>query len=135
MIFKNTILIMNKMNKKRISKRDKFLKVYQEFNQWLIDLGYRNGHFWKEASTFQDIHYSHYGKHIDSLHGVECYIHDILGMSLRLLRDRHEHLIMFTGKMGRHTDVYTLGEAKELILNRLKEEKQSQLNKLNSLNF
>lgn len=118
-----------------ILERQRFLDVYSEFNKWLYSLGFRQGHYWKESATLSDYHWSHYDKDIDSLHSVECYVHDVLKLEIRFLRDRHEHKFMFVGGMGSTSIIYTIDQMKELILNDVKELKNEQLSKLNSLYF
>lgn len=123
------------MKKSEISERQKFLDIYTEFNKWLSVLGFRVAHHWNESATAADIEYSHYRERIDSLHSVEHYIHDGLDFSIRFLRDRFEHKFMFVGNIGEYSDVFSIDQTKEVILNdfrRLRDEKMAQLNKISS---
>jgi hypothetical protein len=116
-----------------ILERQRFLDVYSEFNKWLYSLGFRQGRYFKETSTPLDYHWSHYDKDIDSLHSVECYIHDTLNLAIRFLRDRHEHKFMFVGEMGSSSITYTIDQTKELILNDVRKLRDEQLAKLSAL--
>lgn len=116
-----------------ILERQKFLDVYSEFTKWLYSLGFRQGHYWKESATPNDYHYSHYNKHIDALYSVEHYVHDVLGLSIRFLRDRYEHKFMFIGDIGLYSETYTIEETKELILNDVRRLRDEQLSKLGAL--
>lgn len=125
-----------KSKKEEIAVRQKFLDVYTQFNNWLREIGFRQGHYWKESSTISDCHYVHYNEHIDSLHSVEHYVHDAVNLSIRFLRDRYEHKIMFVGGMGSYSDVLTLDQAKAQILmdvKRLRDEKLAELKPLLTL--
>lgn len=117
-------------------EREKFLNVYSDFSNWLFSLGFRQGHFWKESSASADYNYSHYENHIKSLYGVEHYVHDVLRLSIRFLRDKHEHKIMFVCILGSYSKTYTIEEAKDLILSdvrKLRDEKIEELNALANL--
>lgn len=119
-----------------ILEREKFLKVYSEFNEWLSSLGFRAGHYWKESATSNDFHYSHYNEYIDALHSVEHYVHDVIKLSIRFLRDRHEHKFMFVGNIGSFSETYTIEQTKELILaevKKLRDEKLAELKELEAL--
>lgn len=115
-----------------VLERKQFLDVYAEFNTWLRSIGFRAGDI-HESSTCLDFHWSHYNEDIDSLHSVECYLHDVVNLAIRFLRDRHEHKFMFVGIMGSSSEVYTLEETKELILNDVRRLRDEQLLKLNAL--
>ncbi len=124
------------MKKKEIEDRLKFLDVYSEFTKWLHSLGFREGHYWRESATADDCHYSHYDKHIDALFSVEHYVHDVLNLSIRFLRDRNEHKFMFVGNVGSFSETYTIDQTKEIILNdvkRIRDEKLSELSVLENL--
>jgi len=121
------------MTTKEFNERKQFLDVYSEFNLWLKSIGFRIGHYWNESATTEDCHYSHYDDHIDSLWGIEHYIHDALNLSIRFLRDFHEHKFMFVGKMGSHSEVYSLEQTKEIILNEVRELRDLRLAELNEL--
>lgn len=115
-----------------ILERQKFLDVYSEFTKWLYSLGFRQGHYWKESATPNDCHYSHYDKHINALYSVEHYVHDVLKLSIRFLRDRHEHKFMFVGDMGSYSEIYKIEQTKELILIEVRKLRDEQLSKLSA---
>ena len=121
------------MTTKEFNERKRFLDVYSEFDKWLKSIGFRAGHYWTESATPLDCSYSHYKDHIDSLYGVEHNIHDVLKLSIRFLRDRHEHKFMFVGEMGSHSEVHSLEQTKEIILNKVRELRDSRLAELNEL--
>ena len=121
------------MKEQKIDERLKFLEVYAEFDKWLASFGFRPGHYWTESSTTEDIHYSHYNEHIDALYSVEHYVQDVLKLSIRFLRDRYEHKIMFVAGIGLYSRIYTLEEAKVLILEQVKELRSDLLNALNKI--
>lgn len=118
----------------QILNRLTFLKVYEEFNDWLNLIGFKPGHYWNDCTTAMDCHYSHYDKHIDSLFGVECYVHDILDFKIRFLRDRNEHkFIMVLGLMGTHSETVSLEEMKKVIFAQVSNLKEEKLEMLNSI--
>lgn len=121
---------MKKTNE--ILERKKFLDVYTEFNKWLHSLGFRCANS-KERGTHLDFHWSHYDCQVDSLYSVECYFHDTLKLSIRFLRDRNEHKIMFVGEMGSYSETSNIDETKELILIQVRELRDEQLSKLSVL--
>lgn len=114
-------------------ERQKFLDIYNEFDRWLLSLGFRQGHYYKESSTAMDYNYSHYEKYIDSLYSIEHYIHDCLKLSIRFIRDRYEHKFMFVGDFGSHSETHTLKETKEVILIECRTLKAYMLEKYNAL--
>jgi hypothetical protein len=116
-----------------IKNRQKFLDIYSLFNAWLLQIGFREGHYWNEATSYADYHYSHYDNEINSLNGVELYVHDVLKLQIRFLRDRYEHKMMFVGDMGSFSKIYNINEAKELILIDVRKIRDDQLAKLNPL--
>lgn len=77
-------------------QRFKFIDTYTKFDVWLKSVGFRSATL-KESSTPDDYHYSHY---IDSMYGVERYINDTFKISLRFLRGKNEHRIVFIGQIG-----------------------------------
>jgi hypothetical protein len=115
-----------------IQERQKFIDVYSDFDKWLFSLGFRTANT-KESMSVLNYHFRHYDKQIDSLYSVECYMHDILKMSLRFMRDRNEHKFMFVGEMGAHSEILSTEQTKHLILTKVREERDERLNKLNSL--
>ena len=116
-----------------LKERQKFLDVYTEFNDWLSTIGFRRGHYWTESTTSSDYHYSMYDKYIDALYGVEHYVHDILKFDIRILRDRNEHKILFVGNAYTFSEVYSLENAKQEILNELRTIRDTKLKELETL--
>lgn len=122
--------------KKQIEQRENFIEIYNQFNVWLTNLGFRTGHYWNDASTQYDYHYTHYNDLVDAMYSVECYVHDELNFKIRFLRDRNEHKFIFiTGECGSTTPVLSLDESKQLILSILIEGKMELIRKLEKLNF
>lgn len=115
-----------------VLERKQFLNVYFEFNNWLSSIGFRSAKY-NEGCSYTQFHYSDYDKFIDSMHSVECYLHDTLDWSIYFLRDRNEHKFMFVGNLGAHSEVYSLEEMKELILIQLRELRDVKLSELNKL--
>lgn len=115
-----------------ILERQRFLDVYSEFNRWLLSLGFRSANY-KESMGHLNYHYTHYDKHIDSLHSVECYLHDTLKLSIHFLRDRYEHKFMFVGVMGSVSETTNIEQTKELILIEVRKLRDEQLSKLGAL--
>lgn len=114
-----------------ILERKQFLDVYSEFDKWLSSIGFRNGCF--EQGSYYDYHWSHYDKHIDSLYSVELYLHVTLKLSIRFMRDRNVHKMMFVGEMGSCSETYNISEMKELILIEVRKLRDEQLSKLSAL--
>jgi len=114
-----------------ILERQQFLNVYTEFDKWLSSIGFRSGSF--EQGSYYDYHWSHYDKHIDSLYSVELYLHDTLKLSIRFMRDRNIHKLMFVGGMGACSETYSISEMKELILIEVRKLRDEQLAKLGAL--
>lgn len=98
---------------KEYEKRKQFLKVYADFNNWLIKLGFENDRSYK--STALDFHYSWYDEKLESLYGVEHYINERLKMSIYFLRDRNEHKFMVVGEFGASSELMSIDEFKELL--------------------
>jgi hypothetical protein len=121
------------MTTKEFNERKRFLDVYSEFDKWLKSIGFRAGHYWTESATPLDCSYSHYKDHIDSLYGVEHNIHDVLKLSIRFLRDRHEHKFMFVWEMGSYSETTNIEQTKELILIEVRKLRDEQLAKLSAL--
>lgn len=110
-----------------IESRQLFIDAYTNFDKWLLSIGFRNGHYWEEASTESDYNYSYYDEHINSFYGVECYVQDTLELTIRFIRDRYEHKIMF---IKNTPTTYSLDEAKEYILadfRKIRDEKTAKL--------
>lgn len=122
------------MNKKEFKARQEFLEKYKEIDILLESLGFRVGHYWRESATVYDTLYSGYRKYIDPLYAVEHYVHDILDIDIRFIRDWNEHRIMFIIDMMTLSDSYTLEGAKELIIKMVKDTKYKKLNELNLIN-
>ena len=114
-----------------ILERKQFLDVYSKFDEWLCSIGFRNGCF--EQGSYYDYHCSHYDKYIDSLYSVELYLHDTLKLSIRFMRDRNIHKMMFVGEMGSCSETYNISEMKELILIEVRKLRDEQLSKLSAL--
>lgn len=108
-----------------IKERQRFLSVYTVFQNYLKELGFEP--YRGYARTPEDFHYSWYNEKIDDLYSVERYVNKDLDMSIRFLRDRHEHkFMMLNGQM------FYLNEFKDYIKNWVKLEvlqKQAMLNK------
>lgn len=126
-------IVSNQKTKKEISEREKFLLVYSKFTQWIYGIGFRNGHYWDESATALDIYYRCYEQYIDALYSVEHYLHDVLKISIRFLRDRHTHKIMFVNGIRELSKAYTIEEAKEAILTQSRQVKEAKLAELMSL--
>jgi len=118
------------MKKDKKIERQGFLDVYTEFTQWLNILGFRSAHYWKEGSTILDYNWTYYDEYIDSLYGVECFIHDIIKLEIRFLRDRNEHKFMFVYSFVDTSSIYSIEDGKELILNEVRRLRDEQLSKL-----
>lgn len=114
-----------------LTERLAFLKVYNEFDNWLNKLGFKIGNYTK--SYPEDNHYSHYNEKIDDLYSVERYDHPVLGYSIRFMRDRNKHQFMFIGSMGSSSKVMPMNEFKELIKQDVIEIRDAMLNDLNSI--
>lgn len=126
-------IVSNQKSKKEISEREKFLLVYSEFTQWIYGIGFRNGHYWKESATALDVYYASYKQYIEPLYSVEHYVQDVLKISIRFLRDRHTHKIMFVNGIRELSKAYTIEEAKEAILTQSRQVKEAKLAELMSL--
>lgn len=126
-------IVSNQKSKKEISEREKFLLVYSEFTQWIYSIGFREGHYVNESATSLDVYYKSYEKYIDALYGVEHYVNDILKISIRLLRDKHTHKIMFVNGIKALSGEYSIDEAKKSILTQSRLVKEVKLAELMSL--
>lgn len=107
--------------------RKKFLLDYTQLDNRLHELGFKC----VKTNTPADYHYSHYNKIIDDLYGVEHFVNETLNLSIRFLRDRHEHKIMMVGTVMQAGNVYTLKEADLCITHWVKDQKTELLEKLN----
>jgi hypothetical protein len=118
-------------NKKEFELRMSFLKVYDEFNLWLRQIGF----VVKHSSTTQDFNYSHYDEYVDSMYGVEFYTHPVLKLSLRFVRDNNEHKVMFVGEglFGEHSEVIPLEDVKPNILEAVRQTRDLRLKELEPL--
>ena len=114
-----------------ILERKQFLDVYSKFDEWLSSIGFRSGCY--EQGSYYNYHWSHYDKYIDSLYSVELYLHDTLKLSIRFMRDRNIHKMMFVGEMGSCSETYNISEMKELILIEVRKLRDEQLSKLSAL--
>jgi hypothetical protein len=123
------------MNKKEFKARQEFLNKYKEIDILLESLGFRVGHYFKESATVYDILYTEYRKYINPLYAVEHYVHDILDIQIRFIRDWNEHRIMFVVDIMTLSDSYSLEGAKELIIKMVKDIKDKKLNELNLINI
>lgn len=121
------------MSKSKIQKRQEFLDVYNEFDKWLEKMGFRSGHHWRESTSHLD--YNYWSREIDSLHGVEHYLNDILQLSIRFLRERNNHGFYLTAEMAQRSGLIPIEEFKELILTQCLEIKTNKLRELQNLNF
>lgn len=110
-------------------ERSEFLKVYEEFNKFLSDLGFRLG----SNTNVRGFHYNHYDSYIDAMYSVEHYTIECINHSIFLIRDRSKHLIMFVDYNGLHSPVYDLDKAKENILNNLILFNETKLASLNAI--
>jgi len=119
------------MKKSKIAKRQEFLTVYSHFTDWLITLGFRMGHYWKESATPLDVQYSHFK--VDSLYGVEHYIHDVLKISIRFLRERNSHTFFIVNGFMELSIGLTLSEFKNLILENVHQTKSEMMTSLTSI--
>ena len=121
------------IEKRNFERRVKFLKIYTDFDKWLINtLYFKDTHI----NGVRDYNYSHYKKYIESLYGVEHYKQDSIRLSLIFIRDRHEHKFMFIGEMGSISKVYTINKFKKLIIEdvkRLRDEKLKELDKISMI--
>ena len=106
-----------------------FIDVYSQFDRWLVSIGFKS----KKTSSYGDYHYSEYDKYIDSMYGIEHYYHNILNISIRFIRDKNEHRFMLVSANCLHSKVMTLTDFKDDILLEVKNLKEEQLNKLNSI--
>ena len=121
---------MTKVKKiKEIEERQKFIDVYTEFNNWLHSLGFKSKH----TCTYMDVNYGWYDDCVDSLYGVEHYVHNILKLSIRFLRYRNEHKFLFVGGGYTFSTVYSLEETKKLILKNVRTLRDTKLKELNTL--
>lgn len=68
-----------------ISERQRFLDVYDNFNEWLRYLQFKQG----DGGTELDCNYWH---EIDTIYGVEHYMNNALNISLRFMRERNKHI-------------------------------------------
>jgi len=119
------------MKKKEIKQRLEFINEYSKVDKFLIDLGFRSGHYWNDSSTPSDIYYDQYRKYIDGLYGIEHYIHDILKLSIRFIRDRNEHRIMFINGYISLSDSYDIEGFKKLVLDEVISIRDRKINELN----
>lgn len=114
-----------------IMKRKEFLDVYNDFNDWLMSIGFRKAKY--DEGSMGSYHYSHYEKFVDSLWGVEDFIHDVLKIRVNFVRDRHYHKYMIVGGLGAHSEVKSQDEFKTIITDWVKREVtklQEQLNQI-----
>jgi hypothetical protein len=129
------LLDKEKVNKivlsKDITDREKFIEVYQEFISWLYSIGFKAG----SGGSVKDYNYSFYEDKIDSLCAVEHFFIKEIDVSLRFLRDRNEHKILFVDGLGNMSDIYDIKQAKFIILTHCKEAKNDKMNDLNKYNF
>ena len=102
------------MKNAQFKKREEFLKVYSEFDAWLIEIGFETATLEERMSPL-NYHYSGYDKDIDPLYSVENYRHHVLQLDLRFMRDRNKHLVAFIGGFGLCSDAVSLKWAKSLI--------------------
>jgi len=112
-------------------KREAFLDLYTDFNIWLDSIGFRVARY--DESDISSYHYSHYDKFIDSLYGVENYLHNTLKLRLTFMRDRYEHKYMIVDVMGSHSDVMTQEEFKVTmgdLVRKCRDELQAKLNEI-----
>ena len=119
---------MNKEFKERLG----FIEIYQDFDYWLLKLGFFN----ENSSTPLDYQYSHYNDKIDSLYSVEHYINKRLDLSIRFLRDRNKHMFMIVGDYGMCSELYSIDEFKLLIRNTvitLRDQKLKELEFFNNI--
>lgn len=114
---------------KEIELRKKFITDYTEIDKLLDSVGFKS----KMSNTAADYHFSHYDKYCVAMYGVEYFEHEILKISIRFLRDRNEHKFMIVGLMGTSSDTYTMLEFKNIILDYVRKERDSQLAKLHTL--
>ena len=117
---------------KQFKERLEFIEIYQDFDRWLLNLGFTVEH----SSTPQDYHYSSYNNLINSLYSVEHYINKRLGLSLRFLRDRNKHMFMVVGDFGSCSDIYSIDEFQQIILDTitiLRDKKLKELEFFNGL--
>jgi len=74
-------------------KRNRFIEKYQKFDKWLHSIGFRSATY-KESSTYLDYNYH---TDIDTMYSTERYIHDVLGLSIRFIRENKRHIFYVTG--------------------------------------
>ena len=117
---------------KQFKERLEFIEIYQSFDQWFLNLGFTAEH----SSTPQDYHYSSYNNSINSLYSVEHYINKRLDLSIRFLRDRNKHMFMIVWDYGMCSELYSIVEFQEVILNtiiNLRDHKLKELEFFNGL--
>lgn len=117
------------MTKNEMKSRMDFLSKYEEFDKWLLSIGYVSG----KIGSIQAYHYSVYDNHIDSLYSVEYYVNDILRTEISFIRDRTEHKFIIVGEMGSFSEPISIDEMKTFITAVTLKEKNNLLHKLESI--
>jgi len=119
--------------KLRISERQRFIDVYNNFNSWLHSIGFRQANL-KEVGGHLDNNF--WTNEIESMHSVEQYVHDVLGWRIWFIREQNRHVFyLIVGFMNR-SDELTIEEFTKYILTtvkRMRDEKLVQLNAIGAL--
>jgi hypothetical protein len=119
--------------KLRISERQRFIDVYNNFNSWLHSIGFRQANM-KEIGGHLDCNF--WTTEIHSMHSVEQYVHDVLGWRIWFMREQNRHVFyIVVGFMSRSEEL-TLEQFKEYIsttVKRMRDEKLVALNAIGAL--
>lgn len=122
------------MTEEEFKNRGEFLEVYNDFDKWLLCLGFRPAGVSEQCHPM-DVYYSYYNEYIDGMYAVEQYILDALKLQLRIIRDKNEHKFIFVGNFfGVFSKLYSLDETKNIILSTVKMLKERKFAELKNIN-
>lgn len=115
------------LRKAQFKEREAFLLVYSEFDKFLSYIGFRNTHYMESATVVDN----DFWPELETLYSVEHYKHDALDISIRFLRERHNHVFYLVVGYMQRSVALSLDEMKTEItrlVHDLKTEKLQQLN-------
>lgn len=116
----------------KTSKLKEFQDKYNQFDDWLKTVGFKYGNNWKENNKVSTV----IKTKINSLYGVEHYVHEVLNTSIKFIRDKNEHKVVFINKTDENiSPVMNLDDAKKCILNNLIIKRNKKLKQLQNLKF
>ncbi len=118
------------LRKIEVLERQQFIDVYENFNKWLRQMGYRPAKIIGESSLTDNNTLIH---SVDTLWSVEHYVLDALRMHLYFVRERNKHVYYFVHGLFEHSYPHTEEEFKAQILKDTKAKKEAMLNQLNNV--